>query len=421
MHIKTPDSRYLSARSLPELIPPEESLTIGLTTASLEGSADFSNSYTMASIAAWVRRVRPRVRMVYSTNVEDLLKCDHVWCTSLSESWDEINKLGKTIVDAGKTFVVGGHHATALPETLKYGLAFRGPIESYKSVDELPLPDWSIFTEEKAYPVIMTSRGCPYSCHFCSSRNFWKGWQAKRPETVVAEVNALKALDATTISIFDDLLITSKTRLRRIVDLINAEGLNRLRFSCLVRSNLIDSQTIGLLKEMNVRSLAFGAESGSDRVLRLMNKQATVEDNQRAIDLLNEYGYRPTLSFVLGYPEETEEDLNQTVDFVTKNRAKCDIIELYPCIPLPGTPLWTRFVQEHRVDVHAFDWEGLSIRSQAKDWDKYVMLTSNYSKDRLISVIQWNEREKEKRLARASLRHRLLAGIKGTVSKLWKR
>jgi hypothetical protein len=418
MATTTPHSNQLTAQSLPAFIPAEESLTIGLTTASLEGSADFANSYTMATIAAWIRKVRPRVRLVYSTDVGELLKCDHVWCTSLSESWNEINRLGKTIVDAGKTFVVGGHHATALPETLKYGLAFRGPIELYKSVDELPLPDWSIFKEEKAYPVVMTSRGCPYSCQFCSTRSFWNGWQAKKPEIVVAEVKALRTLHATTISIFDDLFITSKTRLRSIVELIDAEGLSGLSYSCLVRSNLVDSQTTGLLKEMNIRALAFGAESGSDRVLRLMNKKATVEDNQRAIDVLNADGYRPTMSFILGYPDETEEDLNQTVEFIAKNRSKCDIIELYPCIPLPGTPLWTRFVQEHHVDVHAFDWEGLSIRSQTKDWDKYVMLTSNYSKDRLISVIQWNEREKEKRLAKPSPGRRLLARIKNKASEL---
>jgi len=228
---------------------------------------DVTSYYTLATIAAWVRSVRPDIQLVYTNVVDQLLECDHVWSTATTQAWNNVNELAKTVVEAGREFVVGGHHATALPESLKYGRAFRGPIEVCTHIDELPLPDWSIFPETGP-PAMMTSRGCPFSCNFCSSSNVWKRYQFKSPEKVVAEAKLVRDLGIFDIAIFDDLFVANKHRLRRIVELMKAEGLDRNSYHCMVRSDLIDLETTLLLRDMNVREVHIGAESGSDRVLR---------------------------------------------------------------------------------------------------------------------------------------------------------
>ena len=371
-------------------------MKIGLTHASLPGSADYANSYTLATISAWLKKTRPDVQIACSSDRSVLLACDEVWCTATSDAWEAVNDLGREVLAGGKKFLVGGHHATALPQTLRYGEAFRGPLEHYEQLDELPLPDWSIFAENKR-PVVMTSRGCPYDCNFCSSSSFWKHYQARSAERVVEEIRYHAQRGATDIIIFDDLFAVNKRRLRAIVEQCADQGLGGLDYSCLVRSNLIDAEMVDLLKTLGVKGLAFGAESGSNRVLSLMSKKATVEDNQRAIDLLVAGGFRPTMSLVAGYPGETAEDLDKTAKFMDDNRGRCNVVNVYPCVPFPGTRLWNWFVETRKIDVLTFDWRALNLNPQTIDWDRYSLMADAYDKKRLIELVSWNESEKLKR------------------------
>ena len=377
--------------------PFRRSCKIGLTNVSLDKALDLTDSYTLATIAAWLRSVRPDIQVVYSTDVDQLLACDHVWCSANSEEWGKVNSLGALIAQAGREFVVGGHHATALPQTLKYGAAFLGPLELYQHLDELPLPDWDIFDTVRRH-VLVTSRGCRYRCNFCSSSSFWKGYHAKTATRVVEEIQLLNERGADHITIFDDLFIAQKKRLAEIVRSISDKGLTRLTYGCLVRSNLVDSETVSLLKAMNAKEVAFGAESASDRVLAMMDKNATVAQNQQAIDILFQKGYRPAISLIVGYPGESEKDLKRTVAFIETNRAKCSLITIYPCIPFPGTPLWQWFVSAHGIDPLHFDWESLNINVESIDWERYRLLTDQYSKQLLIEVVGWNEKEKAKHI-----------------------
>ena len=388
----------LSRNTLDDWLAPSggtQNYTIGLTDAILEQSARYTAPYTLAVISAWLKAVRPDIQIVYSRNPNTLLTCDEVWCTATSEAWDRVNALGKLVTAGGKRFVAGGHHATALPETLKYGTPFLGPFETYANINELPMPDWSIFSEIPERYVMVTSRGCPYKCRLCSSSAFWR-FHERDAAGVIQEIKLLQSLGATDIIIFDDLFIANKRRLRLVAELIVEQDLVGLSYNCQIRSNLVDSEAVVLLRKMNVKEVAFGFESGSDRILELMNKHATVSDHQRAIDLLVAGGYKPTFGCILGYPGETKEDVALTVDFIDRNRAKCNIIDIYPCIPFPGTQLWDMFRVQHHVDLSTFDWESMSINPVKTDeeWTKYFLLTEHYDKGFFTSVIRWNEQEK---------------------------
>ena len=366
---------------------------IQAATSSLEGIANFTFPYTLAVISAWIKHAMPKVEVYLAHSVADALAADEIWCTSLSEDWGNALALGKVFTEEGKKFVVGGHHATALPMTMPYGRVHTGALENVRHISELPLPDWTLFPNIHDKPgMIMTSRGCPFSCNFCSSSAFWKSYQTKSPFKVVEEIKLLANIGISEIIIFDDLFTLDIRRLKIITELICAEGLDYINYSCLVRSDTVNPEIITLLKKMGVKAVAFGSESGDDGILKLMNKQTTVSKNINAIKLLYSMGYTPNTSIVIGYPGESKDTLKRTCDYIETIRPLTSIVDIYPVIPYPGTKLWNIFMDIYNPDIMNFDWETLSLRSNTVAWDKYFILSDKCSKNDLKNVADWNMR-----------------------------
>lgn len=347
-------------------------------------AASFALPYGMAIIAPIIRKQYPDADIFFSTDEDEVLSADIIYCSGLSEAWGAVNELGKKAVMLGKRFVVGGQHVTALPQTLRYGEAFLGPLENFDQPWTNPLPDWSIFSaslRNNAKYVVMASRGCPFKCRFCSSSSFWKGRYFPFPTNrVISEIRQLADLGAKEIILFDDLFTANVSRLRSLVERIVSEGLNDISYSCLVRSDTISNEVLDLLRAMNVTNTAFGAESGSDVILRVMNKQTTRDKNQKCIDLLLSYGYAPVFSMIIGFPGESRETLQQTHDFITRNKSTCHS-EVYPVQPLPGTWLWDYFMSKYKPDLATFDWSSLSLRGNTVDWETYHLLSDSCTID----------------------------------------
>jgi len=360
---------------------------------SLENSANFTFPYTLAVLSAWIKKTMPDVEVFLAHNIIDALVADEIWCSSLSEDWENALALGKFFTEEGKKFVVGGHHATALPMTMPYGQVNIGPLENIRHIDELPLPDWSLFPNIHDKPgMIMTSRGCPFSCNFCSSSAFWKSYKEKSPFKIVQEIKQLANLGLSEIIIFDDLFASNVKRLRNVCDLICSEGLNYINYNCLVRSDTINHEIIYLLKKMGVKAVAFGSESDEDKILKMINKKTTVSKNINAINLLYDMGYTPNTGLVIGYPGETKDTLKRTCDYIEKIRPFTGIIDVYPVIPYPGTPLWNIFINMYNPDIMNFNWSSLALRSNAVSWEKYFLLSNSCSKEDLKNVSNWNMR-----------------------------
>ncbi|WP_167122756.1 B12-binding domain-containing radical SAM protein [Nitratidesulfovibrio liaohensis] len=349
-------------------------------------AASFALPYGIAVIAPILQKQHPGADIFFSTNENEVLSADIIYCSGMSEAWDIVNDLGRKAIERGKKFVVGGQHVTALPQTLRYGEAFRGPLENFEQPWANPLPDWSIFPtslHSNAKYIVMSSRGCPFKCRFCSSSSFWSGRYFPFPTNrVIAEIRQLAHMGVKEIILFDDLFTANASRLRSLVERIVSEGLNYIRYSCLVRADTISNEVLDLLQAMNVVNAAFGAESGSDIMLRVMNKQTTCDKNQKCIDLLLSYGYSPVFSMVIGFPGESRSTLQQTFDFIAHNKGKC-LPEVYPVQPLPGTWLWDYFTNKYNPDLNSFDWSSLSLRGNTLDWEKYHLLSDSCTIDDL--------------------------------------
>ena len=208
-------------------------------------------------------------------------------------------------------------------------------------LDELNFPERGGLYGGKV-PMV-TSRGCPWQCQFCSSSQYWGQPQYCSPEYFIAEVEdvLLRYPDARWLYIMDDLFTAIPSRFDRIHDLWMSKGLNkRLGLWSFVRANTFDARQARQMVEMGYRSVRFGAESGSDRVLGLLGKQATVGMNQRAIDVAVEAGMSITCSYMHHIPGETEGERQATLAFIKRNEGKAQVEGYYRFVAFPGTPMY---------------------------------------------------------------------------------
>jgi len=226
-------------------------------------------------------------------------------------------------------------------------------------LDRIPFPRRDLWNFKDRMKWVASSRGCPYECSFCGlAHSRYRSFPA---DYVVRELQEMKeTYQLRAITFQDDLFVADKKRLREIVGLIKAQGLNRdLSFMVSLRADLIDEATMELLKEMNVTNIFMGIESGSPAVLKfLKNKTVTVPEMQHAVDLCHTYDIQLEGSFILGSPMETMDDLKLIYDNYTAG--KLDMIAIYLLTPFPGTKVWDYAVSRELVHDR-MDWSRLNL------------------------------------------------------------
>lgn len=220
------------------------------------------------------------------------------------------------------------------------------------NIDDIPLPskefaymNVTFDAEDGNSARMMTSRGCPYFCRFCSTTIFWKNKiRFMGPERVFNEIKLwYYDFDVKKIGLWDDLFTINKDRLSKIADLLEKEGIaGKIEFECMAKSNCIDEEMAQVLKRLGVTGMNFGFESGSPRMLEYLKKNSgTIENHKKAIELSNKYGIKCSGSLVFGSPTETIQDMEMTIDFIDwciKHNA--EHIWSFVMTPFPGTELW---------------------------------------------------------------------------------
>ncbi len=212
---------------------------------------------------------------------------------------------------------------------------------------------------------MMTSRGCPFNCIYCASPHFWRRTtRFHSAEYVAGEMELLaEKYKVETIRIWDDLFSVNIPRLEEIVKLVRDAGLHeKIEFYCYGRANLMNEKICKLLKQMNVKYLSFGLESGSEKVLKYLKKNSvTAEQNRRAVELSKRFGFTIDATFIFGAPNETKEDMQKTFELI-KNKS-IDRALAFSITPYPGTELWKYVKNEGIVkDVDDIDWKGIDLR-----------------------------------------------------------
>jgi len=209
-----------------------------------------------------------------------------------------------------------------------------------ENIDSLKFPERG--TCGKVIP-ILTSRGCCWNCHFCSSNSFWGKARYHSAKYFIDEVKFIiqNYPKANNLYILDDLFIGNKKRFQEIHKLWMKAGFyKKFHLRSFVRSNILTLEIAKQMKEMGFKRIRFGAESGSNKVLKTLNKCATVEDHQRAIDIANSIGLPISASFIYNSPGETPEDLQMTKDFIARNKGRLTVEGWYKFASFPGCVLY---------------------------------------------------------------------------------
>jgi radical SAM superfamily enzyme YgiQ (UPF0313 family) len=340
-----------------------------------------SQDYSIACrIARWAKKVKPNIVIVLGGH--------HV--TYLPYSMTKDFDFG-VVGEGEQTFTELMANIIDGRDSKPSGLAFHtedfvrlsARRNSIEPIDLIPPP-----IQTNSPPSFMTSRGCPYRCKFCSSSAFWGKTRFFSAEYVVSDFERL--LEGTPdwwvpfLTVQDDLFVADGARFDKIIDLLKRKGINRRLFFSFVavRSNLVTNNLCQKIKELNVGFICFGAESGTDRILKLMGKGVTVEQNQRAIDVAFEERVPLAVSFIVGWPTETEEEVRATYEFLLKNVREGKLGKTAPVnilTPMPGTPVWEEAVRNGIIDMLNFDWKRLGIfasyrNSKIKSFEEWVSI-----------------------------------------------
>jgi anaerobic magnesium-protoporphyrin IX monomethyl ester cyclase len=237
-------------------------------------------------------------------------------------------------------------------------------------LDSLPWPAYRFFKMDRytnlqpatdAVPgsrsfSIMTSRGCPYRCTFCSQSIMPIKWRARSAANVIEEWRHLvRELDALEIGVLDDSANIRKNRLHELADLLIAEKLSHVPWIFVngIRANLADVDLLVKLKRAGLKRTAFGVETGDEQMIIKIDKHIDHDTIRQAFRNAKTAGIETIGFFIIGLPGDTRESMQKTIDFA---------IELDPMIanfsmmtPYPGTIVYEQVKQDGRFLVH--DWE----------------------------------------------------------------
>lgn len=265
--------------------------------------------------------------------------------------------------------IMGGVHASLLPEEalnfsrqvvvgeaeevivdlvegrLKDEIIYTKPIEN---LDKIPFADFSLikgYNPKNRIIPVLTSRGCPFNCSFCSvTKLFGHKYRFRSPENVIKE---LKGLPSNNLFFCDDNFSASIPRAK---DLLSKLIKEKYYFTTQLRCDT--TLDLNLLSKAGCRNVCIGFESINSKTLEEYNKNQTVDDIISAIENFHKNKIRIHGMFVLGSDLDTKETILNTASFAIKN--KIDTIQLMILTPFPGTKVYNIFKNENRI--FTLDW-----------------------------------------------------------------
>jgi len=290
-----------------------------------------------------------------------------------------------------------------------------------KPIDDIPYPARDLLTIERDTSM-MSSRGCPYNCAFCSTSRY-TGRQVRyaSAEYVANEIEILyRDYGAEYITIPDDLFALGSERTARIVELLDKKNiLGKVELAINIRSDYVTEELVALLKRMGVTVIALGVETGCQQTLDYLKSGGiTVEDSERAIRIVKKYKITPYCLFIIGSPNEDKAAMRQTVDFIKRNRIK--YFDVATLTPYPGTSVWEYALSKGLVSED-MDWSPLYIHKNRNP----IILSEKMSKDEIFEVYDELERRKQKYLKRdrifSTINYFKKKGIKYTSKRVMQR
>ncbi len=229
----------------------------------------------------------------------------------------------------------------------------RYPMSAWDLVD---LNDYHCLTLLRPFATMVTTRGCPWHCGYCS-QVYSERVRFRSPELVVDEMEHLQErYGVREIVMFDETFTIGKRRMRRFAEEVLRRGLS-VKFNIRARVDTVDREVLRLLKRAGLRSIHMGVEAGTDRLLKIMNKEITREQTRRAFRIAREEGIDTRGYFMIGYYDCTPQDIEETINFAAS--LGLDWASFSVATALPGTDLYR--VAKERGYVSGDFWRQYTI------------------------------------------------------------
>ncbi len=234
---------------------------------------------------------------------------------------------------------------------------------SIVNMDALPYPAYHLLPLRKYRPhpphglsmplaTMVTSRGCPYRCAYCSKPVFGSKFRAQSPARVIDEIAFLRErFGVKEIAFYDDSFTLDKDRVQSITEKIIGSGI-KIAWTCETRVNLVDKNLLRNMKRAGCYAVAYGIESASPDIIETLHKDTTLEQVEEAVRITREVGIQVIGYFMLGSPGETLETIRQTIDFAQK--LKVDFAQFSVTTPYPGTELYNIYMKDRTESI---PWE----------------------------------------------------------------
>jgi anaerobic magnesium-protoporphyrin IX monomethyl ester cyclase len=230
-----------------------------------------------------------------------------------------------------------------------------------KDIDAYPFPARELF-DHKAYmeyfrkhhgytiTSMITSRGCPFNCDFCSRPVFGTSFRSRSPSNIVDEIETIIPYAYDRLWLADDIFPISKKFGISVCDEIIKRDVD-MPWECLCRADIMNKDIALKMKNAGCYRVFFGLESGNNNILKVMNKRLTVEQARRAVEVVKSVGIKTGAFFILGYPGESNETMLDTIRFASS--LPLDYLSLTIPYPIPGTGLYEKLKDRLAVD----DWK----------------------------------------------------------------
>ncbi|MDH7517018.1 MAG: radical SAM protein [Candidatus Thermoplasmatota archaeon] len=335
--------------------------------------------------------------------IKAMKKTDIVGITVLSFSLENVTKIIKTIRKTKPRIkvIIGGPHCTLFPEKALEetqadisiqgdgelvindikkaireennfsdipGIYYReknqmkkgGPLKLVENLDEIHFParhlankynygnQYNPKIKNGEFTSLITSRGCPYRCRFCSRNSVsMKKYRTRSTKNIIEELKEIKEEKYRYVAIMDDSFLSNKKQVHELFDEIIKQKLDLKFIITAARVDAADEMLFKKMKKAGVTHIQYGLESGNQNVLDFYNKKITVDRIQKAVNLSHKLGFFNMGSFILGAPFETRQHFEKTIKFAKK--LPLDSVSFVTLKYMAGSELWYNAVKEGKI------------------------------------------------------------------------